>query len=108
MSGPPLTIPTVNVAATADARATLLRVIDELDVSVRALGAPPERVDLIVVYSIGRSAPEDAEAWYEAGGWACTSGPKWAHAALLRRAADAFDAGALAVDDGDDELEAEP
>jgi len=92
-------------AATDDARATLLRVVDELDQSEQTLGQPPERVDLVVVYSVGRRAPEDAEAWHEVGGWACTSGPKWLHAALIRRAADAFDEAARAVDDDDDEDE---
>jgi hypothetical protein len=88
--------------AVDDARATLLRVLDELEQAERELDDAVERVDVVVVYSVGRPTPEDDGAWHEVGGWACTSGPKWAHAALLRRAADAFDSVARAVDEDDD------
>jgi hypothetical protein len=87
-----------------DARATLLRALDELGKATEDLGGPAERADVVVIYSVGRSAPDDAGAWHEVGGWACTGGPKWLHAAMLRRAADANDDAARAVDDeGDDE-----
>ena len=66
----------------------------------RQLGGAADRVDLVVIYSVGRDGGD--EAWHEIGGWACTAGPKWAHAALLRRAADAQDDAARAEDD--DEL----
>lgn len=72
----------------AEARGALLRVLDELDTAALDLGGPPQRVDLIVAYSIGR--PEGDE-WHEVGGWKSTTGPAWGHAALLRRALDALD-----------------
>jgi hypothetical protein len=87
-----------------DARATLLRALDELGKATDELDGPAERADVVVIYSVGRSAPDDGRAWHEVGGWACPSGPKWVHAALLRRAADAQDDAARAVDDeGEDE-----
>jgi hypothetical protein len=95
--------PPVPVAAIADARSTLLRAVDELEQAEAALDGVLERVDLVVVYSAGRDVPGDPEALHEYAGWSCTSGPKWVHAALLRRAAEAFDAGAVAVDDEDDD-----
>jgi hypothetical protein len=41
---------------------------------------------------------EDAGAWHEVRGWSSTAGPKWLHAALLQRAADALDDADVAVD----------
>jgi hypothetical protein len=84
------------------AKATLLNALDQLEQAERDLGGPAERVDLVVVYSMGRSEDPDA-AWHEVGGWAGTAGPKWLHAAMLRRAAAAQDEAALAVDDVDDD-----
>jgi hypothetical protein len=82
-----------------DARATLLRALDELGKATDELGGPADRADVVVIYSVGRKVPDDDGAWHEVGGWACTSGPKWVHAAMLRRAADAQDDAARAVDD---------
>ena len=70
------------------ARAALLSALEELDEAAANLDAAPERVDLCVVYSIGRRVSDDND-WHEVGGWASTPGPSWLHAALLRRAADA-------------------
>lgn len=84
------------------AKETLLRALDELEDAERTLEAQPDRVDLIVVYSIGRD-PQGDDAWHEVGGWASTAGPKWLHAAMMRRAAEAFDEDALAQDDEADD-----
>lgn len=89
------------MSAIDDARATLLRALDELEQAEVELDGPAERVDVVVVYSVGRDT-DDGTGWAEVGGWACTAGPKWAHAALMRRAADATDDAARAVDDDDD------
>jgi hypothetical protein len=90
-------------SAIDQARATLLRALDELEQAEQTLDGAPDRVDLVVTYSIGRD--EGDGGWHEVGGWASTAGPKWLHAAMLRRAADAQDAAARAVDDepGEDE-----
>jgi hypothetical protein len=82
------------------ARETLLRALDELTNSARDLDGPTERADIVVVYSLGRDA---GEYWHEVGGWAATAGPKWMHAAMLRRAADAQDDAARALDDDPDQ-----
>jgi hypothetical protein len=83
-----------------DARATLLRALDELNELARELDGPVDRVDLAVTYSLGHDCGDGA--WHEVGGWAATAGPKWIHAALLRRAADAQDKAARVVDDDDE------
>lgn len=83
-----------------DARATLLRALEQLDAAEADLGAPAERVDLVVVYSVGRC---EEDGWHDVGGWASTAGPKWVHTALLRRAADANEDAVIAVDDEDEE-----
>jgi hypothetical protein len=82
------------------AKDTLLRTLEELEAAEASLDGAPDRVDLIVVYSIGRH-DLGADGWHDVGGWASTAGPKWLFAALLRRAAKAFreDDGAVAVDD---------
>lgn len=79
------------------AKDTLLRALDQLEQAEQDLEGEPDRVDLVVVYSIGRDHQGDG-AWHEVGGWASTSGPQWLHAAMLRRAADAFDEEAYAQD----------
>ena len=86
--------------AVQKAKDTLLRTLDELEEAEATLDAPPDRVDLVVVYSIGREAED---GWHEVGGWASTAGPKWLHAAMMRRAAESFDAGALAQDHEEDD-----
>lgn len=79
------------------ARAALLRALDALDTAAAELDSgPPTRVDLVVIYSVGR---EVEDAWEEVRGWASTPGPKWVHSAMLRRAADANDVSDIAVDD---------
>jgi hypothetical protein len=80
----------------AEARAVLLRALDALDGAKEQLDGEPERIDLCVIYSAGR---DSQDAWVEVGGWSSTAGPKWVHAALLRRAADAQDEANVAVDD---------
>jgi len=87
------------------AKDTLLRALDELEEAEATLDDEPDRVDLAVVYSIGRDAAGGG-AWHEVGGWASTAGPKWLHAALLRRAAESFDEAALAQDDEGDDTDA--
>ena len=82
------------------AKATLLRALDQLERAEQDLDAEPDRVDLIVVYSIGR---DNGDGWTEVRGWAGTAAPKWIHAAMLRRAADAFDAPQVAIDDDDED-----
>lgn len=81
------------------ARDALVNALDELEEALADLEGEPERVDVVVVYSLGR---ETDDGWHEVGGWSCTPGPKWAHAALLRRAADAHDDAARSVDDDDE------
>ncbi|HWT24541.1 MAG TPA: hypothetical protein VN213_13630 [Solirubrobacteraceae bacterium] len=93
------------MSAVQKAKDTLLRALDQLGAAERDLDAPPDRVDLIVVYSIGREDPDDAGAYHEVGGWSSTAGPKWMHAAMLRRAAQSFDDAAVAYDDPPDDEE---
>ena len=95
--------------AIQQAKDTLLRALDQLEAAEADLEAAPDRVDLCVVYSIGRDDPESAGAWHEVGGWASTGGPTWLHAAMLHRAADAFDEAAVAEpgeEDDDDQDQA--
>jgi hypothetical protein len=86
------------------AKATLLRALDQLERAEGDLGTEPERVDLIVVYSIGYDDTGDG-AWQEVGGWSSTPGPKWLHAALLDRCARSFREASepYAQDDEDDD-----
>lgn len=88
------------MSAVAKTKDTLLRALDQLEQAERDLETEPDRVDLVVVYSIGSEG--DDGAWHEIGGWSSTAGPKLLHAALLRRAADANDDSARAVDDDED------
>lgn len=87
--------------AASKAKDTLLRALDEFEEAQRTLERSPDRVDLIVVYSIGRDLGEGG--WHEVGGWASTPGPDWAKAALLKRAARAFKDEAAAIHDEPDE-----
>lgn len=80
-----------------EARDALLRALDSLNDAETILDGEPERVDLVVIYSVGRNA-RDGE-WHDVGGWSSTPGAKWTHAALLRRAADALDDAAEVIDD---------
>lgn len=89
------------MTGTEDAKATLLRALDQLEKAEADLDGNAERVDLVVIYSIGRRDGDDG--WTEVSGWASTSGPKWIHAALLNRAADAQADAAHAVDDEPDD-----
>lgn len=91
------------MTAISQAKDTLLRALDQLEQAERDLDGDAERVDLIVTYSIGRD--RGPEGWDEVTGWACTPGPKWLHAALLNRAADAQADAAVAVDDEPEEDE---
>jgi hypothetical protein len=91
--------------AVAKAKDTLLRALEQLEQAEGDLEHPPDRVDLIVVYSIGREMPEDDGSWHEVGGWTSTAGPTWMHGAMLRRCADAFDAPAFAAHDEPDEAD---
>lgn len=85
------------MSAIGKAKDTLVRALDELEAAETELGREPDRVDLVVTYSIGYE--EQGGAWHEIGGWACTAGPKWLHAAMLRRSADAQNEAARATDD---------
>lgn len=88
--------------ATSDARATLLRALEQIEAAEQDLEGTAERCDLCVVYSIGRTT-DDQGAWHEVGGWASTSGPTWMHTALLRRAADAKDDDTYGYNPSDDD-----
>lgn len=90
------------MSAIDDARTALLAALDQLDGAQADLQGEPERADLVVVYAIGRRT-DDKGAWHDVGGWSCTPGPKWLHAAMLRRAADAQDEAARALDDQPDD-----
>ena len=92
------------MSAVSKAKDTLLRALDQLEEAEQTLEADPDQVDLIVVYSIGREDGENG-AWHEVGGWASTAGPKWLHAAMMRRAAQSFDDAALAQDNEEDNEE---
>lgn len=87
--------------AVSRAKDTLLRALEQLENAENDLGSEPTRVDLVVTYSIGYAEMDGA--WHEIGGWASTPGPKWTHAAMLRRAANAQDVAACAIDDEPDE-----
>lgn len=89
------------MSAVNKAKDTLLRALDQLERAQEELGGEPERVDLVVIYSMGRDGGDDA--WHEVGGWSATAGPKWVHAELCRRAAQANDDAVHAVDDEEDE-----
>jgi hypothetical protein len=89
--------------ALAQAKGVLLNALEQLEKAEEDLGGEPERVDLVVTYSLGRN--EEGSGWHEIGGWACTSGPKWLHASLLRRAADAQDDSIVAQDDDEEDDE---
>lgn len=91
------------MTAIQEARDALVRALEQLDLAEEDLAAEPDRVDLVVVYSMGRD--RDDGAWHEVGGWSSTAGPKWLHAAMLRRAADAQDDAARTVDDEPDNQE---
>lgn len=87
----------------ADAKASLLRALEQLDAAERDLdGGEADSVDLVIVYSIGRDL-DDEGGWHEIGGWVSTSGPKWMHAAMLRHAARAQDETYAQDDDEDDQ-----
>ena len=88
--------------AIAKAKDTLLRALEQLEGAESDLDASPDRVDLIVVYSIGSDKGDGA--WHEVGGWSSTAAPKWLFAALLERAATAFkdDSEPYAQDDEDE------
>jgi hypothetical protein len=88
------------------AKDTLLRALDQLDEAETDLGGLPEYVELVVVYSIGLVQGEDG-AFHEVGGWSATPGPHWSQAAMLRRAATAFEADnpVIATDDEDEDEE---
>lgn len=76
-----------------DARATLLRALEQLDEAEGDLSGDFDALHLCVIYSGGRD-PEKDGGWHEIGGWVKSAGPLWLHAAMLRRAADALDADA--------------
>lgn len=83
-----------------DAKATLLRALEQLENAKEELEGEPERCDLVVIYAIGRRGPDD---WHDIAGWSSTPGPKWIHAALLRRAAEAQEEAIVAVDDEEED-----
>ena len=73
-----------------DARATLLRALEQLEEAESDL-SEADQVNLCVVYSAGST--DDEGCWNEIGGWVNTSGPLWVHAAMLRRTATRLDDG---------------
>jgi hypothetical protein len=80
----------------AKARATLLRALEQLDAAQGELGAKPDRVDLVVVYSLGFDGPG---GWHHISGWVASPGPKWSHLSLLEHAADAHESAMGTIDD---------
>lgn len=84
------------MSAIDKAKTALLEALDQLEQAEGELDGSADRVDLCVIYSMGR---QEGEEWHEVGGWSSTHGPKWLHAAMLRRAADAQDDAARAQDD---------
>jgi hypothetical protein len=88
-------------SAIDQAKATLLSALDQLEQAEHDLEGQPDRVDLVVTYSMGRDLGEGE--WAEVGGWASTPGPKWLHATLLRRAANAQEEASYAQDEADEE-----
>lgn len=85
------------------AKETLLRSLDGLEKSEESLDGPAERVDVVVVYSMGRKT--DDGGWEETMGWQATPGPQWIHAEMHRKAAQANDADWERVDPEEDDLE---
>lgn len=85
----------------ADAKATLLRALEQIEQAEGDLENPPTAAFLNVTYSIGVST-EDNGAWHEVGGWVNTGDPLWLHAAMLRRCADALDDQAREPDEDDE------
>lgn len=77
------------MSTTADAKATLLRALEQIEKATSDLGEGAEVRHLCVVYSAGRDLGDGG--WHELGGWVKTTDPLWVHAAMLRRAADALD-----------------
>lgn len=74
-----------------DARATLLRALEQLDAAEGDLAGDYDDLHLCVVYSGGRVPEDDEGSWHEVGGWVKTKGPLWLHAAMCRRAAEALE-----------------
>lgn len=92
--------------AISKAKDTLLRALEELEAAEADLEAVPDRVDLIVIYSLGRDLGDGG--WHEIGGWASTPGPEWAKHALLKRAAKAHKDDAEALGNEPDEPDDPP
>ena len=83
------------------AKDALLRALEQLDQGQEILEGEPDRVDLVVLYSMGRDHGDGG--WHEIGGYLTTPGPKWVHASLCRRAADAQDDDAREIDEEPEE-----
>lgn len=83
-----------------EARATLLRALEELDDAEGDLSAEFDALHLCVIYSGGRDLTDGG--WHEIGGWVKSPGPLWLHSAMLRRAADALDAENTTPDEEDE------
>jgi hypothetical protein len=66
------------------ARETLLNALDALNGAAEKLEGPADRVDLVVVYDVGRDMGDGG--WEHVGGWAATPGPTWTHFSLLEKA----------------------
>lgn len=96
----------VRPTALQRAKDTLLRALDALEKGEAELGQPPDFVELVVVYSIGVVGDEDGD-FHEIGGWSATPGPHWSQAALLRRAATAFEGENPIVQETDEDEEEE-
>ena len=87
------------MSGSADARATLLRALEQIEEAERDLGDGGEVRYLCVVYSATKDLGDDGT--HEVGGWVNTSEPLWLHAAMLRRCADSLDVSARDEDDDD-------
>lgn len=77
------------MAGPDDARATLLRALEQIEQAENELGDGGEVRHLVVVYSATKTL-EDGGC-HEVGGWCATTDPTWIQAALLRRAADSIE-----------------
>lgn len=89
------------MSGSEDAKATLLRALEQIERAEADLGEGGEVRYLCVVYSATKRLDDDAT--HEVGGWVNTSDPLWLHAAMLRRAADALDKDARTDDDEPDD-----
>jgi hypothetical protein len=74
------------MSALDEARAALMRALEQIDGAKERLGEEPDDVILVIAYTVVKHEGDGRSR--EIGGWAATPAPAWVHAALLRYAAD--------------------